>query len=237
MRYSEMMPGMHVVRTRELSWARTLSGVVCLVCNTQQGKIHIQMTKDCIPVGNVLAVPADADDGYWYDVSELIMDANSAILPASNADSYSCSVEANYRNFVGCDGLKPFVGNEAVGQLCLIGERQKSGRVAFSKMGYYVVGVDVNGYAAVYQGFCEYLEPTVPRNLSLRILNLSNTERAFYPAAEVVNACHTAFAEDCNLATSFREEIKRSTDGSAMISGVCEMYGIGVSKMDLGGQA
>lgn len=235
MRFSEMYPGMHIVRTRELSWARKLSGVVCLVKDAQPSKVCIQMTADCVPYGNVMAVPVEGDDGYWYDVSELIMDANSAILPSSDVDAYSCSVEANYRNFVGCDKLKPFVGNDAVGHVCLIGERQKTGRVVFSKTGYYVVGVDVNGYAAVFQGFCEYQEPTAPRKCTLRVLNLSNTERAFYPANFVIEACRAAFTEDCTLAQGYREDIRRSTASVGVDAGVDDILGPGVNRMELGG--
>ena len=220
MRYAELSPGTYVVRTRELSWARKLSGVICLVKAVKpDGSLHLQMTDDCAPVGGVLSVSKEADDGYWYDVSDLIAMANSVILPSIGECSYTSAVEANYRNFVVGSNVTPLVGDEADGNICLIGERLKNGRVVYSKVGYFVVGSDVNGYVAAYQGFCEYCGPDSPRKLQLRILNLTNTERAFYPASVVVDACHAAYSEDCRLAEQYREEIRESIITSSTEAG------------------
>lgn len=216
MRYEELKKGMYVVRTRELSWARVLSGAICLVHGVEKdGSLHVQLTDDCVPKGGILAVGPQADDGAWYDVSMLVLDANSAIAPKSNKCAYKSAVECNYRNFLGLKDLKPMTTEEAEGSICLIGERTKTGHVVFSKTGYYVISVDVNGYAIVYQGFCTYVDEYSSRKLQLRVMNLDGTDRAFYDASAIVDACHSAYEEDCKLASKYREVIRMEVASSS----------------------
>lgn len=217
MKYSEMQTGMFVIRTRELSWLRVLSGEICYVMRAGVDKIHVSITKDCVPKGDVYEVPSKADDGNWYDVSELVMDANACIVPSPNTCSFSTAVEATYRNYLELgDKVQPLSLDEAIGNICVLGEKSKNGSTtAFSKAGFYVISSDEKGYAIVYQGYCDYYEQDETRDISLRILNLTGTQRAFYPAKEIIPACHEAFLADVDAAQRFEAQYREKTIISA----------------------
>lgn len=211
MKYAEMYTGMYVVRTRDLSWARVLSGNICYVDGVTGEELHLHITEDCVPKGSALAVPKEADDGHWYDVSELVMQANSCITPSLSECVFTSAVAPNYRNFLGLGSqVPPYALEDSVGHICLIGEHV-SNNVIFAKNGYFVVGCDSNGYVIVYQGYCDFLEDDEPRKLNLRVLNLRGTARDFYPAEPIVSACCAAYAEDCALADQYRQDIREDT--------------------------
>lgn len=211
MKYSNMSSGMYIVRTKELPWLRVLSGVVCYVDSVDQGELHLHVTEDCVPKGNGYVVPVQADDGEWYDVSELMMDANSCIPPSTANAEFTSAVAMNYRNFLGLgDVVKPYSVDQAVGKICLLGESTPHGTI-FGKTGFYVVSCDRNGYIAAYQGFSEYKDPGDQRALTLKILNLNGTKRAFYCAQAIVDECAAAYEADCNAADVYSQQIQEET--------------------------
>lgn len=211
MQYREMHAGMYIVRTAELRWAKQLSGVICYVASepTAQG-LHIRATRDCVPVGNTFCLSFDADDGNWYDVSNLVLTANAAICPSKHINSFSSPIESNYRNFLGLGStVKPYTAQSAVGNICLVGEEQR-GDVLFSRVGYYIIDADDSGYMIAYRGYTQYMENEGDRSLHLQILNLSGTQRKLYPAAEVVSACHSAYTADMSLADGYTKQLREN---------------------------
>ena len=234
MRYCEMSAGMFVVRTKELSWLRVLSGEICYIESVEPGVIRLRVTQDCVPKGDIYEIPQQADDDGWYDVSELVMDANACIVPSSGTCAFPTPVASTYRNYLGLgDSVPELTVEEAVGRVCLLGERSQNGdSVAFTKQGFYVVSCDENGYAIVYQGYCDYCPPDEKRMLSLRILNLSGTRRAFYPADEIVSACIQAFDEDCGRASDYTQQYIEDTIVSSTDSSLAAARG-GVSEIRL----
>lgn len=234
MKYAEMSAGMFVVRTKELPWLRVLSGEICYIEAVEVGVVRLRVTQDCVPKGDIYEVPGQADDGCWYDVSELVMDANACIVPSSGTCAFPTPVASTYRNYLGLGDRVPELSeDEAVGRVCLLGERSASGdAVAFTKQGFYVVSCDENGYVIVYQGYCDYCPPDEKRMLSLRILNLRGTRRAFYPADEIVSACIQAFDEDCNKASEYTQQYIEDTIVSSADSNLAAARG-GVSELRL----
>lgn len=211
MKYNQIHQGMYVVRTKELAWLRVLSGAICYVDGVAPNEIRVRVTDDCVPKGAVYYVPAQADDDYWYDVSELVMAANSCITPASHTDAFSSAVAANYRNFLGLgDVISPLSLDQAEGRICMLGEQTNSG-VVFAKTGFFVVAHDDSGYVIAYQGFCDFKEDDEPRVLNLKVLNLNGTKRAFYPARDIVSACTAAYEEDCEKADEYVRQIREDT--------------------------
>lgn len=209
MRYSEMSSGMYVVRTKELAWLRVLSGEICLVESVTSTGIRVRITCDCVPCGDYYDVSVQADDGAWYDVSELVLDANACIAPSGRDCEYPAVIAAGYRNYLQLGSkISHLSVKEAVGKICLIGEVTADGSRKFTKTGMYVVSADNAGCVIVYQGYCEHREKGEPRTLTLRVLNLNGTKRQFYPADVIVTACAEAYYEDCSRAAEYSNAIE-----------------------------
>lgn len=210
-----MRNGMYVIRTKELPWARKLTGVICLVESvSDDGALLLRVTEDCVPRGGALKVAPQGDDGCWYDVSDLVMVANSAIAPSSTACEFSSLVESSYRNYIDVGNVYPLSLDDACNTVCLIGEQLEDGRTVFGKTGFYIIDFDANNYVIAYRGFCEHT-CGVERKLSLCILNLCGTTRQFYPADAIVSQCHAAFMEDTQLAGTYRERITNAVSGAS----------------------
>ncbi len=229
MKYSEMRPGFYVVRTRELSWARALSGAICHIASASPEQVILQLTEDCVPKGKKLSFGADANDGCWRNVTDLVLDANSVILPPDNMCSFNSPVSANYRNFLGLNRMQPLDGDNAVGEICLLGEQSSNGLV-FGKSGYFVAAHS-DGWYIAYQGFCDYTPEGEQRTHGLRVLMLGGN-RKFYPAKGIVDACSNAYMEDLQAATSYTQRISERTADTAVDSH--PLSHLGVSRLDLG---
>lgn len=236
MKYSQFRKGMYVVRTKELRWLGAIMGAICYVDRADAGSIQVRITDDCVPVGSPYSIGAEADDGCWYDVSDLVMTVNSCIAPYASTDAFPNAVSVNYRNFLGLgEKVKPYNLREAVGNVCLIGEAGPQG-VVFARNGYYVADVDSNGYIIAYQGYCDYRDDESTRKLTLRVLNFNGTNRALYPAREIVGACAKACQEDCDKAMEYVEQIRQDTIVSAADSAFSAQHG-SVSELELEGTA
>ena len=212
MRYSEMNKGMYAVRTKELPWAKVLSGEICYVESVSPGEIIVKVTDDCIPRKDGFALGYEADDGNWYDVSRLVAAANSAITPEANTCAFSAAPAMNYRNFLGLNELCPLEGEEAIGTICLRGEPGKLG-MAYDKVGYYIVGY-MDGFYIGYSGYCHYMGPDSERKLQLQILRMPGNRR-FYKAEEIVAACEASYKEDLKATEMYASSIIDDVSASA----------------------
>lgn len=208
MKYSEMRAGMYVVRTRDLTWAYALSGEILYVQDVKSSDIYLRITDQCVPVGKTYVLPAAGDDNNWYDVTELVMDANSCIPPAPAEYAYSSDVAVSYRNSLGLqESLKPTLNPE--GQVCVIGAIN-NGQISFGRYGYYVIACDSNGYMIVYSGYCS-AKDSVSEQKKLTILNLLGTNRVLYPAKEIVTKSNMAYNEDVTMAAHYVSELAEDT--------------------------
>lgn len=233
MKYSEMNPGMYVVRTKELSWARVLSGNICYITDVlnSTGELVMQLTKDCVPCGKKFKVPKEGDDGFWHDATALVFEANCAIQPPQTTCMYCSPVASNYRNYLGIQDITPTDGEDAQDRLCLLGEQTPTG-ILFAKTGYWVVA-HVDGYYIAYQGYCDYLEEGVKRETTLRVLRLSG-DRHFYPADEIVNRCSQAFQEDLERNNQYTRQIfERALGNQEFAEDAFKTPGKGVQFLEL----
>lgn len=238
MRFNEMRPGDYVIRTRELPWARVLSGNICYVTGVYDDKLNIQLTEECLPNGKVFAVPTQADDGDWYKVNHLVLEANSCIYPeTSECCSFNSHVAASYRNFLGFGEEHHVPIRDAVGRICLLGE-QKGDNTVFSKLGYFIAGFDNNGYVIAYRGFCTYVEAGAGASkIELCILNLNNTARGFYDAEAIVEACCKAYEDDMRTADKFTAIINEQSVSKSADTSIGSSIFNTVAYMDLGAGA
>lgn len=230
MKYSEMTTDMYVIRTKEISWAKVLSGRIWYVRDVKPKSIVLQATEDCVPKGEMFSLDLNGDDGNWRDVTVLVLEANSAVLPPDNETTYSNDTASSYRNYLGLDNLKPYVGAEAENKLCFLGEVGPDGTIKFSKQGYFVVAYDSGCYIA-YQGFCSFVAVDECRKISLGVYVLPSN-RAFYPAAEVISACEKAFSEDIAIMTHYTSNIMDSAVADASELSVFDGTGIQRLKLD-----
>lgn len=216
MKYCDMKPGMYIIRTRELPWAKILSGAICLVEQVDAGgNIVVRLTADCVPTDNAFSIPNAADDGYWARVTDLVLEANSSIRPVNSECAFISPVASTYRNFLGLgSSVQPITPKEAVGQICLIGE-SKDGQPKFSRTGLYVIAVDDEDFTIAYQGYCDHQSNNENRKLNLRILNLRSSGREMYPAQPIVDSCAEAYKEDCELAAMYTRRIQEDTMASS----------------------
>lgn len=215
MKYSEMFSGAFVVRTRELRGAPQLSGEIIYILEVKADGIVAQLTKECAPVGNPFAIGSAGDDGFWYDVTELVLEANHKIAPSMDEVAYQADVTVSYRNELGLDKVaQPLEPQQAEDTVCLIGNT-KDGKTAFSKAGYYVVASDSKGYMIAYQGYCGVAGKPSNEAPKLVVLNLNGLPRKMYAAKPIVDACNQAYAEDVGQANYFTEQIIERTIASA----------------------
>lgn len=222
MRYSEMTKGMYTVRTKELPWAKVLSGEICYVDSISNGELVVKLTDDCMPKKDGFALGSEADDGNWYDVSRLVAAANTAITPEVNECAFSAAPAMNYRNFLGLNNLSPLEGEAAIGHICLRGEPGKLG-MTYDKTGYYVVGY-LDGFYIGYSGYCHYMGPDSERKLQLQILRMPGSRR-LYRAEEIVAACEKAYMEDLHTTEVYASNIV--ADVSASAAELAGSYGVG----------
>lgn len=231
MKYAEMTPGMYILRTKELSWARVLSGAIVYLCDVKDGNLILQFTEDCVPKGKKMSMGKEGDDGNWHDITHLVMEANSAITPPSNVIAFKSSVASSYRNFLGLDKIPVVEGDAAVGQIVLLGETGPQG-VVFSKTGYYILAHD-DGWYIAYQGFCDYVPDGGEPDTTLRVLRLGK-DRSLYQAKPIIDACSKAYAEDVGLAEEYAEAIARETATEKEEPSVFER--LDVSRLNLDGK-
>lgn len=212
MRVSEMHQGDYIIRTKELSWASVLSGAICYVEGVTKDALHIRLTDDCVPQNKVYAIPVNGgDDGYWHDVTSIVMAANSCIRPEEDEYQYDTVVSAAYRNSLGLDKVySPLSYNDLEGKVCLIGQSTPNG-VSFSKTGYYIVATDSDGYVTAYQGYCSPRDGRANASSKLVVLNLSASKRLFYDAEPILEACSNAYHEDMLLADKYVEVVRQKT--------------------------
>lgn len=220
MRYSEMFGGQYVIRTAKLA-QQIDAGEILYVAKVENCELYIRKTHNCAPLPEIYRIPTQGDDGKWYDVTPLVIEANSFIPANPSTAEFVSEVAASYRNFLNLDKVvQPLSLEDAVGKVCLLGKYVKEeGKTIFGRNGYQVIAYDDEGYIIGYEGYCDVVDFDQTRNLTLKVLNLKGTGRAFYPAEVIVDACCKAYEEDCKLAEQYRaalieKSIVASTESS-----------------------
>lgn len=224
--------GKFFVRIKELPCFPSAEGQVVYIWEVNQSGIQLSMTDDCRPDSKKYQLPPTANDAGWYDVTALIMAANSLILPKYDRCVFSSDIAMNYRNAI-VDNAKPIDETEAVGKLCLLGS--VNGRsVNFSKQAYYIVNVDNGGYILAYSGFCQPLEEWEKPVMQQRILRLIGTSRRLFLAEPIVSACNAAYEEDSLKANKYAETIRETVSAASTDTDVgSSVFGSQLSKMRL----
>ena len=236
MRFSEMFSGMFVVRTRELLTAPQLSGEIIYIRDqSTPGKLVAELTRECAPVGNPFTIDSTGDDGNWYDVTSLVLEANHKIAPSMSEVTYEDDVAVSYRNELDIvDSLTPLEPEDAEDCVCLIGALT-DGRTLLSRGGYYVLASDKNGYMIAYQGYCGVAGKPSNEAPKLVIINLTGLPRKMYNARPVVAACNAAYLEDTSRADTFSRQIQERTVASAGESSLSRGNYLDVREMVLEG--
>ena len=224
--------GKFYVRIKEFPAFPEIEGQIVMIKEVSDEGIRLNFTDDCRPVGNTYQLPPAANDNGWYDVTQLIMLANSTILPKYSACAFINDVAMNYRNFIDVN-VRPIDEQSAAGMLCLLGNVNGK-TLTFTKQAYYVVSSDENGYILAYSGFCQPLESWEKPKIQQRVLRLTGTTRKLFPAKTIVDACNAAYYEDFKLANKYTTEISDAACASSAETGVSkEVFTSGVAKMNV----
>lgn len=224
--------GTFQVRIKEFPAFPDIEGKILFIRAVTSQGVQASFTDDCRPLDAVYQLPPEANDNGWYDVTSMIMEANTAIMPRYDKCMFSSDVAMAYRNHL--DALpQPLDEAQAVGHICLLGTANNR-VLTFSKQAYYVVACDNQGYMLVYSGFCRPLESWEKPNLQQRVLRLSGTARKLYPADAIVRACNDAYSADFNKAQSFATNIKEAASACSTDTDVgSELFSSGIAKLQL----
>lgn len=186
----------YFVRLTKLPSRPELAGQVIYLRHVATNGIVVSQTDDCRPSPTMIPLPPAANDDGWYDVTELILDANCAITPRQDMCAFLNETASQYRNHVDDPSvLHPCSGRDAAGQLCFLGVEQ-GGRLELSRTAYFVVSMDEHSFYIVYGGFCEPKKSTEVRKPVQRVLRLEGSGRRFYEAEPIVTACNAAYRGD-----------------------------------------
>ncbi len=198
----------YFLRISKLAECTDLVGQVIYLRHVAPNGIVVSTTDDCRPSPEMIPLSSASNDNGWYDVTDLILDANCAITPRYDMCTFVNEVASQYRNHIEdlrvlheCDGVK------AMGRLCFIG-RKNEDHFEFSRTAYFVVSVDSKGFYIVYSGFCEPKKHHQPPNVVQRVLRLEGTGQKFYEAEPIVSACNTAYQGDLVLREKYVAELK-----------------------------
>lgn len=196
--------GSYQVRVRDCPECSDIEGQIVYIRDVTRDGIVFSMTEDCRPLDQQYKLSSASNDNGWHNITDLVMDANLAIMPKYNSCNFASEVAMEYRNFLDPEVLTKaqLTDEQAVGKLCLLGTISQR-KVSLSKQVYYVVAKDKDGYVLGYSGFCkpvtEWEEPCITQ----RVLKLSGTGKSFFYAMAVVGACNSAFGEDMESASAY----------------------------------
>lgn len=224
--------GSYFVRIKDLPIAQEVVGKIVYVNDVSHDGIVLQFTDDCRPLEEKYTLPPQANDNGWYDVTELVLAANSVILPKFNRCKWDSETAVNYRNFVEVQ-VQPLSEADAVGRLCLLGDI-KGQNVTYSRQAYYVAAADSNGYILTYAGFCKPLESWQNPDIKQRVLRLASSTRKLFPAEQIVKACNEACAEDMAVAMDFVSNLLEAASIASTDTSVGEtVFTSGLRRMHL----
>lgn len=220
------------VRIKEFPAFPDIEGKILYIRDVTPNGLNVSFTDDCRPQDAVYQLPPEANDNGWYDITSMIMEANTAIMPRYDKCAFTNDVAISYRNHL--DAVpKPLDENSAVGHICMLGTVGNR-TVTFSKQAYYVVACDDQGYLLVYSGFCQPLEEWEKPSLQQRVLRLAGTARKLYPADTIVKACNDAYSEDFDKAQSYATTIREVASACSTDTDVgAEVFSAGISKLRL----
>ncbi len=197
----------YYVRVSPLPEAQALVGQIVFVRQVSHEGIVLSMTNDCRPSPKLITLSSASNDNGWYDITDLVLDANASITPRYDICQFDNETAVVYRNYIDHpERLTPLDGRNAVGKLCFIGRLGKD-KLAFSNVAYFVVSMDNRGFYIVYQGFCSPKKESERPKLVQKVVRLEGTNQRFYEASDVVTACNEAYHGDVVLKDQYVGEL------------------------------
>lgn len=205
----------YFLRTTKLAERPDLVGQVVYLRHVSQTGIVLSTTDDCRPNPGLISLSANANDSGWYDATELILAANSAITPRYDMCAFVNDVASQYRNHItDTSALIVCEGQKAMGRLCFIGRRNNN-QLEFSRTAYFVVALDDHGFYIVYSGFCEPREKKSAPNITQRVLRLEGTGQEFFAAEPIVTLCNELYNKDVDARDKYTTDMQERVATSA----------------------
>lgn len=213
-------------------------GQVVFLRHVSTNGLVVSMTDDCRPLPQTIPLPPKANDDAWYEVTELILDANCAITPRYDLCAFCNETARQYRNYLeDKEVLRPCVGHAAEGRLCFLGREHNEG-FEFSQTAYYVVSMDSHGFYIVYSGFCNPKKGNSTPQPIQRVLRLEGSGKSFFEAEPIVRECNSRYKGDIELRDKYTSAIEDRVASKSTATTHAESHGqdrdsIGVSGLQL----
>lgn len=206
----------YFLRLTKLAERPDIVGQVVYLRHVTVNGIVVSMTDDCRPNPTLISLPASANDNGWYDATELILAANSAITPRYDMCTFTNDIARQYRNHIeDASALVICEGRRAIGRLCFIGYRSGN-RLEFSKTAYFVVFLDEHGFYITYSGFCEPKKKQRLYKINQRVLRLEGTGKEFFAAEPIVTFCNEMYSGDVALRDQYMNDIRERAATSSI---------------------
>lgn len=223
--------GKYFVRVNDLPALPAIQGQIVFMREVSATRIMLSLTNNCQPDTRVVTLPPEANDDGWYNITPLILSANSLILPKYDRCVYRNATALSYRHHLDI-AHTPITETQAKHQLCILGKI--NGRaVSLQKTAYYIADIDSNGYILAYGGFCQPLQPWEKPQIQQRVLRLLGSGRQLFLAKPIVDACNQAYDEDFNRALEFSSAITESVSASSVDAQATSERGTYMSQMRL----
>ena len=220
------------VRIKEFPEFPEIEGKIMFIRKVGPEGVQVSFTDDCRPSEKVYQLPPTVNDNGWYNVTSMIMMANTVILPKYDRCVFANEVAMSYRNHIDVMPA-PLDETRAQGTICMLGSVNNR-VISLTKQAYYVVACDDQGYILAYSGFCQPLEEWEKPSLQQRVLRLVGTGRHLYPAEQIVAECNAAYQEDLQVAQNFATNIEETVAASSSDTGVGqEVFAQGIHKLQL----
>lgn len=219
----------YFLRVSKMPVRSDIVGQVVYLKGVSQKGIAISLTEDCRPKTEVIRLPASLNDNGWYDVTDLVLDANCSISPRYDLCTFLSDTASLYRHHLDDPScIRPLTGKSAVGHLCFLG-KIKDGQLVFSNTAYFVVSVDTHGFYITYAGFCKPIDNQDTPMLQQKVLRLEGTGQQFYSANEIVNACNSSYSSDIELKNKYMEELESKVTSTPTPENLSKITGKEVS--------
>ena len=221
----------YYLRTHPCPDYPSIEGVAVYMRSFDANEIKFSFTDDCKPLDQVCSISSKWADNGWYDVTDLVLQANMTIPPKYSKCVFDSNVALAYRNYADID-VKPLDDSSAVGRLCVIGNFDGH-KLSFSKQAYFIAGIDNNGFIIAYSGFCQPLEEWQKPKIQQKFLRLVGAPRKLFLADNIVETCNGLYAADVAALEQYKVKIEDSVAATSTESSIGRSVQSGLHDLSL----
>lgn len=193
---------------------------------------EVSFLNGCAPTAERYTLPDECKDDNWIPLVDLVLQANTIILPKYENCCFVSSEAQFYRNHLGEFPKDVSIRNAAPG-LYFIGKKGKSG-VRLSTGAYYLVAFDASTSILLsFADMCLHIREGESKPTPKLTVIVWNDSFSLYPAEPIVQTCNSEYTKDKEKAEKFARII-RDTVSNLSADSTARARSGGVSEMRLG---